>query len=144
MSLWSWAKGYPCSDLTSFPFVHIAILPSPSAQIQALYHTEDILFDRQKITALKLKIALHFNIVIISHSILIRPSFFSNRIAGVRMAYLIPVSPLNLPSSMLPPWLFSIHKIRSRGDCDDGPGISSLPELIPMLCLDLFFAGLQG
>jgi hypothetical protein len=94
--------------------------------------------------ALKLKIILYFNNENILSSILIRPSVFSNRIAGVRIAYLMLVLPLNLPSSMLPPWLFSIHKIRSRGDCDDGPGISSLPELIPMLRLDLIFARLKG
>ena len=42
------------------------------------------------------------------------------------------------------PWLFSIHKIRSRGDCDDGPGISSLPELIPMLRFYLLIPGPEG
>jgi len=47
----------------------------------------------------------------------IRPSLCSNRIAGVRMAYLIPVSPLNLPSTMLPPLLVRIQSIRSREDC---------------------------
>lgn len=96
------------------------------------------------IHTLKLKIKVHFNNVIISSSNLINPSLRSNRIAGVRIAYLIPVSSLNLPSSMLPSWLFSIHKIRSRGDCDDGPGISSLPELIPMLRFYLLILGLEG
>ena len=99
---------------------------------------------RQIIMASNRKIRCYFNNFTMPSSILISPSLYSNRIAGVRIAYLIPVSPLNLPSSMLPSWLFSIHKIRSRGDCDDGPGISSLPELIPMLRLDLFFPGLEG
>jgi len=84
----------------------------------------------QIIMALKLKITIHFNNVIISSFTLIRPSFFSTRIAGVRMAYLMPVSPLSLPSVMLPPWLFSRYKMRSLVDCDDGAGIYILTSRI--------------
>jgi hypothetical protein len=142
-----WAKGLPLST-------SITYFPQPFAPFtQGLYQVPKFgLYPRRMIImscqliimALNLKMILYFNNVNISSSNLIRPSFFSNRIAGVRMTYLIPVSPLKMPNSMLPPWLFSIHKIRSRGDCDDGPGISSLPELIPMFSPGIFLAWRQA
>ena len=49
---------------------------------------------------------------------LILPSLTSPSRIGFRSVYLIPVRALNLLRFILPPLSASIHRIRSRGDCE--------------------------
>lgn len=61
-------------------------------------------------------------IVISSPSTLILPFLASSKRIGSKRAYLIPAHLLNLLRSIFPPLLESIHKTRSRGDCE-GPSL---------------------
>ena len=70
------------------------------------------------IMALKLKIAIRYNNVIVSPDILILLSMDSSLRIWSSWAYLIPAHRLSLLLSIRPPLLESIHKIRSLGDCD--------------------------
>jgi len=71
-----------------------------------------------ELIALKLKIAIHYINDITSPVILIFLSMDSSMRIGSSWAYLIPAHLLSLLLSILPPLFVSIHKIRSRGDCE--------------------------
>jgi hypothetical protein len=119
-----------------FPPLHLpqAYHASPSAQIQALCTFNDIMSNSQIIIILKLKLTIHFNNVIISPNLLILPSLASSARIGSRSVYLIPVHSFNLLRSIFSPWLVSIQKIRSHGDCEG----MSFSGSSPTFSFDLF------
>jgi hypothetical protein len=121
MTISNRARGFAHSPFqTSIPPLHLpqAYHASPSAQIQALYHIMDIMSNSQIIMALKHKLTIHFNNVIISPNLLILPSLASSARIGSRSVYLIPMHSFNLLRSIFSPWLASSKRMRSRGDCE--------------------------
>jgi len=87
-------------------------------KFKALCTFNDIMSNPQIIMAIKLKITIHFNNVIISPNLLILPSLASSARIGSRSVYRIPVHSFNLLRSIFPSWLASSKRMRSRGDCE--------------------------
>ena len=68
---------------------------------------------------LKLKMAIHYINIIVSSDIRILSFLASSLRIGSRSTYFIAILRLNWLRSNFPPLLANIHRIRSRGDCDE-------------------------